>query len=106
MSLLDYEFDSEYDLMLSAHGKGTVKEGVFHTKLSTIYRKFKKNKHTCGTGSAELDNQYQHDADVGANPQAEQRPDTRLLRFFRRKIRGGKPSAFQTSGFSLCQGFF
>ena len=42
MSLLDYEFDSEYDLMLSAHGKGTVKEGVFHTKLSTIYRKFKK----------------------------------------------------------------
>lgn len=42
MSLLDYEFDSEYDLMLSARGKGTVKEGVFHTHLSTIYRKFKK----------------------------------------------------------------
>ena len=42
MSLLDYEFDSEYDLMLSAHGKGTVKEGIFHTSLSTIYRKFKK----------------------------------------------------------------
>ena len=42
MSLLDYEFESEYDLMLSAWGEGTVKEGNFHTSLSTIYRKFKK----------------------------------------------------------------
>ena len=42
MSLLDYEFESEYDLMLFAHGKGIVKEGSFHTNLSTIYRKFKK----------------------------------------------------------------
>ena len=42
MSLLDYEFESEYDLMLFAHGKGIVKEGTFHTNLSTIYRKFKK----------------------------------------------------------------
>ena len=42
MSLLDYEFDSEYDLMLSAWGEGTVKEGIFHTNLSTIYRKFRK----------------------------------------------------------------
>ncbi len=42
MSLLDYEFESEYDLMLSAWGEGTVKEGSFHTSLSTIYRKFKK----------------------------------------------------------------
>ena len=42
MSLLDYEFESEYDLMLFAHGKGIVKEGIFHTNLSTIYRKFKK----------------------------------------------------------------
>ena len=42
MSLLDYEFESEYDLMLSAWGEGTVKEGNFHTNLSTIYRKFRK----------------------------------------------------------------
>ena len=28
--------------MLSAWGEGTVKEGAFHTHLSTIYRKFKK----------------------------------------------------------------
>ena len=42
MSLLDFEFDAEYDLMLSAWGEGTVKEGIFHTNLSTIYRKFKK----------------------------------------------------------------
>ena len=26
MSLLDFEFDAEYDLMLSAWGEGTVKE--------------------------------------------------------------------------------
>ena len=42
MSLLDYEFESEYDLELSAWGEGTVKEGIFHTNLSTIYRKFRK----------------------------------------------------------------
>ncbi|MCR5379531.1 MAG: hypothetical protein K6G44_00995, partial [Lentisphaeria bacterium] len=42
MSLLDYEFESEYDLMLSAWGEGTVKEGIFHTNLSTIYRKFRR----------------------------------------------------------------
>ena len=42
MSLLDFEFDAEYDLMLSAWGEGTVKEGAFHTSLSTIYKKFQK----------------------------------------------------------------
>ena len=72
MSLLDYEFDSEYDLMLSAHGKGTVKEGIFHTSLSTIYRKFKKeyareprdvsllieDTFACGYGFTEIDTAF------------------------------------------------
>ena len=42
MSLLDFEFDAEYDLMLSAWGRGTVKDSNFNIRLSTIYKKFQK----------------------------------------------------------------
>ena len=42
MSLLDFEFDSEYDLMLSAWGEGTVKDSNFNIRLGTIYKKFQK----------------------------------------------------------------
>jgi hypothetical protein len=42
MSLLDFEFDSEYDLKLSAWGRGTVKDSNFNIRLDTIYKKFQK----------------------------------------------------------------
>ncbi len=45
MSLLNYEFDSEYDLMLSAWGKGDVADSNFNTTIEKIYRKFQKEYH-------------------------------------------------------------
>ena len=41
MSILNYAFDSEYDLMLSAWGKGTVASRNFTPTLGAIYREFK-----------------------------------------------------------------
>ena len=45
MGLLDYEFDSEYDLMLSAWGEGELTDSNLNMTIDKIYRKFQNKYH-------------------------------------------------------------